>query len=125
MFDNDLEGTRNLTQKDCTKTCSSSFVPIRRVVQVADRPGVELDSQALTRSQSKLDSSAHFRPILQLCCSADDLARAAIKLFEPCRCCIGIFGFIEALNKFRCQPRAFVSGQLQELGKNFATISHR
>jgi hypothetical protein len=84
-----------------------------------------LDSQALTRPQSKLDSSAYFRPVLQLRGTADHLARAPIKLFEPCSGRIGVFRFIETMNQFRRQPRAFMGGQFQKFGKNFATVSHR
>ncbi|MGC2445798.1 MAG: hypothetical protein WA409_20590 [Candidatus Binatus sp.] len=69
-----------------------------RVVQVADRPGMELDPQALSPSHPKLDSFAYFRPIFQLCGSRDDFARSPIKLVQPCFGSIGVFGFIEALN---------------------------
>jgi hypothetical protein len=52
---------------------------------------VKLDSQALARPQSKLDSSAYFRPVFQLGGSADQLARAPIKLFQPCLGRIEVF----------------------------------
>jgi hypothetical protein len=125
VLGNDLEGARDFAQESCTEVWSLCFVPIYRVVQVADRPFVELDSQALPRSQSKLDSFAYFRPVFELCDSAGHFARAAIKLFEPCIGGIGILGYIEALNELSRQPRAFASGQLQKLRKNFAMTSHR
>ncbi len=125
IFGNDFERAGNLAQKHRTETRPLCFVPVGRVVQVADGPWVELDSQSLARSQSKLDSSAYFGPVFELCGSVDRLARAPIKLFQPCRSGVGICGFIEALNQFRRQPRALASGQPQKLGKNFATVRHR
>jgi len=124
VFADDLEGARDFPQEDCTETSLSCFVPSYRVVQIADRPGVEVDSQELAGLQSALDSSACFGPVFELCGSADHLARAPIKLFEPCRGRVGVLRFIEALNQFRREPRAFVSGQFQKLGKNFATVRH-
>ena len=62
---------------------------------------MELDSQALVRPQSTLDSSAYFRPAFQLRGSAGHLACAPIKLFQPRGGRIRVFGFVEALNEFR------------------------
>jgi hypothetical protein len=73
-----LESSRDLAQKDSAKPCSLCFVPIRRFVQIADRPSVELDSQALAHPQSTFDSSAYLPPSFQLGSSADYLSRAAI-----------------------------------------------
>ena len=62
---------------------------------------MELDSQALVRPQSTLDSSAYFRPALQLRGSAGHLTCAPIKFFQPRGGRIRVFGFVEALNEFR------------------------
>jgi len=124
VFGNHLEGSRNVAQKSCTQTRPLCFVPVDRVVKVADRTNVELDSQALARPQAKLHPSAHFRPVFQLCGSPHYLARAPIKLFEPRRGRIGVFRFIQALNEFRRKTRAFTRGQFQKLRKDFAILSH-
>jgi hypothetical protein len=125
VFGDDVEGARNLAQKDYPECWSLRFVPVDRLVQIADGPGVELDSQALAGTQAPLDSSAHFRPVFELCSSATRVARAPIKLLQPCRSRIGVFGFIEALNEFCREVRTFASRQLQKLRKNFATTTHR
>src|SRR4029077_18372921 len=97
----------DFAQEDRTETWLSFFIPSYRLVQVANRPGMEVDSQALAGSQSYLDSSASFVPVFELGGSSDHSARAPVKLFEPCRGRIGVLGFVEALNQFRRQARAF------------------
>lgn len=110
VLSDDSECARNLAHQDYAQTSSLCFVPICRVVQIATCPCVELNSQISARSQSKLDSSAHFRPVFELGGSVDHLARAPIELFQPCCGRIGVFGFIEALNQLRRKPCAFASG---------------
>ena len=50
VFSNDVEGARHLAQKDYAESWSMCFVPVCSIVEVADRPGVEFDSQSLARS---------------------------------------------------------------------------
>jgi len=72
-------------RKTAPKPGRCCFVPINRVVQIADRPGVELVLSNPSALAIGARFSAHLGPVLELCGPPTTSRCAPVKLFQPCR----------------------------------------